>query len=242
MIERRPASLPSLSVIIPCWNDAGALTQTLTHMSELRGIFEIIVADASESDDCVQIAEDLGAKFVRNRAPNRGRQMNAGARIAASEILLFHHADSELTQPHVDALRAAMAKPFFVGGAFHRKFDARHRLLTPFEPVGRFLSRIGGTLYGDQSIFVRHQTFRQLGGFADLPLMEDIEFSKRLRRSGRVVVLDPPMLSSGRRHAKNGAWRSSLQNAALILMYKCGASPERLHQIYYKRTPPMADG
>ncbi|MDP9292164.1 MAG: TIGR04283 family arsenosugar biosynthesis glycosyltransferase [Verrucomicrobiota bacterium] len=231
--EPTPAS-PTLSVIVPCWNDASALEKTLSAIRNLDGVLETIVSDATAGDDCAHIATQFSATVVRNSVPNRGRQMNAGAAIAAGDIFLFHHADSDLTQAHISALRTAMADRAIAGGAFHRKFDTRHRIIAPFEPVSRILGKLGGTLYGDQSIFVRRAIFRALGGFADMPLMEDVEFSKRLRRFGRTIVLDPPMISSARRHAKNGAWRTSLQNAALIVLYKCGASPERLHQFYYK--------
>lgn len=231
--EPTPA-LPTLSVIVPCWNNAPALAKTLSAVRDLDGVFQTIVSDATENDECADIATQFGTAIVRNSVPNRGRQMNAGAAIASGEVFLFHHADSDLTQAHIAAVRTAMADSAIAGGAFHRKFDARHRIIAPFEPVARLLGKLGGTLYGDQSIFVRREVFRQLGGFADMPLMEDVEFSKRLRRWGRTILLDPPMTSSARRHAKNGAWRTSLQNAALIVLYKCGASPERLHQFYYK--------
>ena len=129
-----------------------------------------------------------------------------------------------------------------VGGAFYRKFDGRHPGLLWLEPVARFLSRHGGTLYGDQSVFVRRETFRRLGGFASFPLMEDMEFSKRLRAAaGVVVLLDPPVSSSSRHHKRKGAWRTTVRNALFIVLYKCGVSPERLHRWYYP-TPEIAKG
>jgi uncharacterized protein len=101
------------------------------------------------------------------------------------------------------------------------------------ESVARFLTRHGGTLYGDQSIFVRRDVFQQLGGFARIPLMEDVEFSRRLRAAGKIAVLDPPVESSARRHLRKGAWRTSIQNGLFIVLYKLGVSPHRLHRWYY---------
>jgi GT2 family glycosyltransferase len=120
-----------------------------------------------------------------------------------------------------------------IGGAFHRTFDERHPRLKWINHIARVLARNGGTLYGDQSIFVRRETFLQLQGFAQIPLMEDMEFSRRLRAAGKTVVLDPPIRSSARRHAQRGAWRSSIQNGLFIMLYKAGVSPTRLHRWYY---------
>ena len=120
------------------------------------------------------------------------------------------------------------------GGAFYRKFDDRHPWLMWLEPLARFLTRNGGTLFGDQSVFVRRDVFVRLGGFAEIPLMEDVEFSRRLRAAAKVVVLDPPVQTSSRRHLGEGAWRKTIQNGLIILLYKLGVSPERLHRWYYK--------
>jgi rSAM/selenodomain-associated transferase 2 len=229
------SSLPTLSVVIPCWNDANALRDVLETLCALRGVSEIIVADASETPACRAIAKTAGAVVVACDQPNRGAQMNAGATCARGDVLLFQHADTVLTQAHVDSLRAAMREPRVIGGAFHREFDARHPHLRWLEKVARILDNCGSTLYGDQSIFVRRSHFEKLGGFAAIPLMEDIEFSRRLRRSGRTVVLDPPISTSARRHTEQGAWKVSIQNAWLILLYRLGVSPWRLHDIYYHR-------
>jgi hypothetical protein len=102
-----------------------------------------------------------------------------------------------------------------IGGAFYRKFDRRHPGMLWFESVARFLTR-HGSFFGDQSIFVRREIFRALGGFAPIALMEDLEFSRRLRRHGQVAVLDPPVESSGRRHLERGPWRTTLENGLLI--------------------------
>ena len=132
------------------------------------------------------------------------------------------------------AIACALRDPEVIGGAFYRKFDDRHPRLLWLETVARFLTRHGGSFFGDQSVFVRRETFRALGGFAPIPLMEDMEFSRRLRRAGKVAVLDPPLESSTRRHAGRGTWRTSLQNGLFIVLYKCGLSPTHLHRWYYR--------
>lgn len=227
-----------LSIVIPCWNDARALRSLFSQLRGLRGASNVIVADASPGEACQTAAAEFGAHFVKCPHANRGSQMNAGARVAASKVLLFQHADTELTQAHLDALHTALQDPDLIGGAFHRKFDRRHAWLQWLEPLGRYLGGRGGTLYGDQSIFVRTKTFQQLGGFAEIPLMEDMEFSKRLRASGRTALLDPPISSSPRHHQSRGAILTSIRNGALILLYRYGVSPTTLHRWYYRGRSP----
>jgi hypothetical protein len=133
-----------------------------------------------------------------------------------------------------------MRRPEVAGGAFYRRFDERHPRLRWAETLERWHSRAFGTLYGDQSIFVRRTHFFQLGGFAPLPLMEDVEFSRRLRRSGRIVLLDPPMSSSPARQIEQGAWRTTLRNMLFLLLFRCGVPADFLHASYYRRMPGLA--
>lgn len=223
-----------LSVIIPAWRDAQNLAVLLPKLAGLCGLHEIIVVNASRRSDCEPLARQWGATLLRVSPPNRGAQMNAGAEAATGDVLLFQHADTDFQQAHADALAAALRDRDIIGGAFYRKFDGRHPRLMFLEPVARFLSRHGGTLYGDQSVFVRREVFEQLGGFRKFPLMEDVEFSRRLRRApGIVVVLDPPVQSSARHHLGKGAWRMTVRNALFLVLYKFGFSPVRLHRWYY---------
>lgn len=231
------AEPPWLSVIIPCWEDATALAGALETFAALPGSAsrELIVADASAGPAGRELARASGAVVVECPAPNRGGQMNAGAARARGTLLLFHHADTEFTAGHLDALRGVCGDPAVLGGAFHRKFDERHPRLRWLEKLNRTLgAKFGGTIYGDQSFFVRREHFVRLGGFKDYPLMEDMEFSRRLRRAGGVRLLDPPIASSARRSAQRGAWCTSIQNGAFILLFKLGVSPVTLHRWYYQ--------
>ena len=223
-----------LSVVIPCWNDAPALRALLGALRELRGIREIIVADATRGGECRAIAAAAGAKIAHCPQPNRGAQMNAGARLATGDARLCQHADTDITQLHINALHAAMCDASTIGGAFHRRYDGRHAGLGWMQHVTRVWNEHGGTLYGDQSIFIRRAAFEQLGGFAEIPLMEDVEFSRRLRRAGRTVVLDPPIATSPRHHARRGAWRTTARNATMLALFRLGICPHRLHAWYYR--------
>ena len=220
----------NISVIVPVWRESEAVVAMLRDIAGWPEVREVIVAMAEETAEFRVAVEAAGALCIPAGRPNRGRQMNLGARHAGGEWLLFQHADTELTRAHVRALAAHRDS---VGGAFHRKFDARHPHCRWIEPVERWRNRRFGALFGDQSIFVQREHFEKMGGFADIPLMEDIEFSKRLRRSGPIALLDPPIATSPRKHASRGAWRTTLTNATLILFYHLGVSPDRLHAWYY---------
>lgn len=223
-----------ISVVIPSWRDPENLATLLPVLCRLDRITETIVVDASGTRESERIAVSCGATFIPAPAPNRGEQMNRGAEATTGDVIVFQHSDTALEDAHLAAIEAALSDPQIIGGAFFRKFDGRHPRLMWLESVARFLTRHGGTLYGDQSIFVRRDVFRALHGFAKIPLMEDVEFSRRLRAAGKVAVLDPPVQSSARRHLRKGAWRTSIQNGLFIVLYNLGVSPHRLHRWYYR--------
>jgi rSAM/selenodomain-associated transferase 2 len=223
-----------ISVVVPSWRDADNLEQLLPELSRREGVAEAIVVDASGDGKAEPIALAAGATFITSSTPNRGEQMNLGAAAASGDVIIFQHSDTSLDDAHLAAVERALADPHVIGGAFFRKFDGRHPRLMWLESVARFLTSHGGTLYGDQSIFVRRDAFMRLGGFAKIPLMEDVEFSRRLRGAGKIAVLDPPVQSSARRHLRKGAWRTSIQNGLFIVLYNLGVSPHTLHRWYYR--------
>ncbi len=237
MTAEAPAGL-RLSVVVPAWNDHDHLARLVPALVRLNVLHEVLVVDASPQALAGAAVRAAGATYLEAAKPNRGAQMNLGAGSASGDALIFHHADSILDLAHVAAIQRALSNPAGIGGAFYRKFDARHPRLLWLETVARFLTRNGGSFFGDQSVFVRRETFRALGGFAPIPLMEDIEFSRRLRRAGEVAVLDPPVASSTRRHLQRGAWRTSVQNGLFIVLYQCGLSPNHLHRWYYRDRVP----
>lgn len=218
---------------MPSWQDAENLATLLPELARQERVAEIIVVDASSDREAERTALSAGATFFAAATPNRGAQMNLGATAASGNVIVFQHSDTGLDEAHLRAIENALSDPDVVGGAFFRKFDGRHPRLMWLESVARFLTSHGGTLYGDQSLFVRRDVFLKLGGFAKIPLMEDVEFSRRLRRAGKIAVLDPPVRSSARRHLRKGAWRTSIQNGLFIVLYNLGVSPHRLHRWYY---------
>jgi len=228
--ERRRRKHTSVSLIIPCWSNRAAAFELARRWMNEPMIHEVIVAGVEEGSPP---PESAGIKFCATPRPGRGGQLNLGASFASAEILLFHHVDSDLSSAHLAALEQAVRNPAVIGGAFYRKFDERHPWMKWAEGIERWHSRTFGALYGDQSIFVRREHFNRLGGFAAIPLMEDVEFSLRLRRSGRIVILDPPMSSSPAKQIAHGAWRTTLRNMLFLVLFRLGVSADRLHSWYY---------
>lgn len=228
-----PSEEIRISFVIPVWHDRDRLAALLPRLEACAPHAEIIVVSAGGETPRDLSVRSACVRFISTPEPNRGLQMNQGAALARGEVLVFQHADTEFTKEHFDSLSAAMRDRSVVGGAFYRKFDERHPHLMWLESVARWRARHGGTLYGDQSIFVRRDVFVRLGGFAPIPLMEDVEFTPRLRRAGKLSLLDPPVQSSARHHERHGAWRRTIQNGALLLFHKVGVSPKTLHRWYY---------
>ena len=226
----------TVSFVIPCWNDAGRLAGTLELLSALEPRPELVVADASDERGPVRaLAEKFGAEYVEVEKPNRGGQMNAGARAARGEVLVFHHADTNFSQAHLGAMVAALEEDGqLTGGAFYKDIKAHHPKVGWSEPVVRWYSRYIGVLYGDQSVFVRRAHFEGMGGFKEIPLMEDVDFSKRLRRAGKMALIDPPIRTSMRKFKAEGTVRRKFQNVTLVFLFRIGVSPERLHRWYYR--------
>lgn len=238
-----PAGLPTLCVVLPVWNDPDGLADILGQLQlavDAGEVAEVVVADASPDHRCEHVARaaaDAGAplQYLRCDRPNRGAQLNAGAARATADLLLFHHVDVPISPEHCRAARAAAARPGFSAGAFYRKFDPAHRGRQWLEGFVRAYNRRRGALYGDQGLFILRRSFDAHGGFRDIALMEDVEFTLRLRRNGGVELVDPPVLPSARRHAKRGSFRTSLFNVWITTAFRLGVSPDTLHRWYYGR-------
>jgi hypothetical protein len=227
-----------ISLIVPCWKDeeiALAFAEKWTHHSLIH---EVVVAGVRHESRARRYSGKI--KRCGSDQPGRGQQMNLAAQLASGEVLLFHHVDSVLTEAHLHALAQALCNPECMAGAFYRKFDERHPRLRWLEQFERWHCRTFGTIYGDQSVFVRRKHFARIGGFAPIPLMEDVDLSRRLRRSGKVALLDPPMRSSPTKQIEQGAWRITLRNSLFLLLFRLGVSADRLHDWYYPLSPAEA--
>ena len=219
-----------ISVVVPTLDEAASLAQTLT-AARGRGVGDVVVVDGGSRDATREVAARLADRVLV--APRgRAAQMNAGAAAARGDVLLFLHADTQLPDDFADAVAKVLVAPEVVGGFFAVVLDApgwRYALTARLISVR---SRITGIATGDQAIFVRRAVFEALGGFAPLPLMEDIELMHRLKRRGRVAALRQAVTTSTRRWERRGFWRTVLLMWALRVGYYAGISPGTLARWY----------
>jgi hypothetical protein len=233
---------PDISLILPCWKDHQLIINHLK-LRELAPdvLGEIIVCAVETIEPPAGWRErlaDAGARLVWAPEPSRGGQMRRAAEAASGDLLVLNHADTQLKPLHLSNLRdlyQQLTEPF--GGAFYRKFDHRHNHLRWLEWVERRRNRYFGGVFGDQTMFLTRQLHRRVGGIPDAPLMEDVLLSRAMRKHGRFVMCDPPIATSARRFEQQGAWRSTLRNVLLLMLFRCGYPPERLHAMYYRKTP-----
>ena len=229
-----PATRPLISLIVPVWNDDELVVDLVSGLQVAPELAEWVVAAVRPGQTLCELHRHGIVRLISCDKPSRGRQMNAGAAEARGSLLCFHHADSELRPEHLNALEQTARNDAILGGAFHRRFDDRRASIVLWEGLVRRINSLAGPLFGDQSIFVRASVFERLGGFADIPLMEDIEFSRRLRRLGGTILLDPPLRSSPRRFRRLGNWRTTLLNVTFIGLFYLGVDPYTLHRWYYR--------
>jgi rSAM/selenodomain-associated transferase 2 len=224
-----------LSIIIPTLNEAGQIEAALRSARAACPGAELIVADGGSDDQTSALAAPLARVVVARRG--RARQMNAGAAAATGDVLLFLHADTRLPAGAGAAIAGALRDPRVVGGGFALRFDAPGALYDLIAWSTTLRSRLRRSFTGDQAIFARAAVFRALGGYADIPLMEDIEFCRRLRAVGAVRTLTPPVLVSARRHRAHGPLRVVITGWAYQVLYALGMPPFGLHRLYYGRPP-----
>ena len=227
-----------ISVIIPALNEAGCLRDTLTALGHPENV-EILVVDGGSCDGTDDLAAAAGTRVLRSPA-GRARQMNLGAAAATGDVFLFLHADTRLPCRFEQHVRAALRDPVVIAGAFRLHIDAPERALRLIEWGTNLRARWRHMPYGDQAVFVRATTFRQLGGFQELPIMEDFEFVQRLRRAGRIVIVPAEVSTSARRWRSLGPWRTTWTNQLIICGYLLGVSTERLATWHYQ--PRLAAG
>jgi len=220
----------NISVIVPMLNEEKAIAATLQALAALQP-YETIVVDGGSQDRSRDIAAEFDVELIT--APRgRARQMNRGAAEASGEVCLFLHADTRLPATAFADIAAALGDPRHVGGRFDVALDGRHCMLPLVARLISYRSRVSKVGTGDQALFVRRDVFRRMGGFPDIPLMEDIAFCRALKRLGEVACLRSQVVTSARRWESDGLWRTIFRMWTLKLLYLSGVSPIRLKQFY----------
>jgi len=221
-------------VIIPVYCESAVINKTITIVRLRRGgeTAEIIVVDGQAEGETVAAIRDNAVRKLRSEK-GRGGQLNRGAAIAAGDVLLFLHADTVLPPAAFERIAEAMRDEGCVGGAFNLRIDSRRAGFRVIETVASLRSRLTRIPYGDQAIFIRASYFRTLGGFREIPIMEDVDLMRRIKRKGgRIVIFREPVITSARRWEKEGLVFGTIRNWFLMTLYLCGVSPERLARFY----------
>ena len=229
---RRVLDIPTISVVMPVLDEERRIGAALSDLAALGGLHEVIVVDGGSTDRTVEIARSAGARIVI--APRgRGPQLNAGAAAATGDILLFLHADTTLPSDAAVHVRRALARPDVIAGAFRTwtVADEPRPWFAPLLHLADIRSRITRYPYGDQAMFVRTSAFYAAGGFPDMPLMEDLELSRRLSKQGRIHTCAASVRVSGRRFVARPFVYTTLVNV-FPLLYRAGVSPHALARLY----------
>jgi rSAM/selenodomain-associated transferase 2 len=219
-----------ISVIVPAFNEEKSIAATLMELQCLKPE-EIIIVDGGSSDRTREICQRFGVELYLSRC-GRASQMNFGAQRAGGDVLLFLHADTRLPPSAFEDIRAALQDRRVLGGRFDLQLDSPRPLLKLIGFMISLRSRLSKVGTGDQAIFVRRQVFAELGGYPDIPLMEDVAFSRALKRRGAVACLHTRVVSSARRWEMDGIWRTVVKMWTLKTLYLLGISPIRLKRYY----------
>ena len=191
---------------------------------------EVVVADGGSRDGTRRLAATLGARVVTG-APGRGSQLNLGAAATDADVLLFVHADTELAPASIQALHRAIAEGA-VGGGFFCRFDHPRPIYRLGERIVNLRTRLTRAPLGDQAQFTTREAFDALGGFPEWPLLEDLDFIRRLKKHGQTAVLAPPALTSVRRFERRGIARTIFNNWLILALYFLGVPAKRLERLY----------
>ena len=223
-----------LSIIIPVFNEAPLIRPFLSNLRERTRGAEIIVVDGASTDGTEGLAEGFCDQVIRSSERSRAKQMNAGADAAGGDILWFLHADAEVPLESLNEIGRMMTDPKVCGGFFRIRLPAApavYRLTDGFAHYAGLLLRMR---CGDHGMFCRRSAFIDAGGFPDLPLMEDVEFFRRLRRYGRIVHSNKRIRASPRRYETIGPTRLTFAYGSIATLYLFGVSLSTLSRIYQR--------
>lgn len=218
-----------ISVIIPILNEAKILDKSLSKLQPELKEHELIIVDGGSADGSIEIAERYG-KVVASEI-GRAKQLNAGAAVAAGDILVFLHADVWLESGALFSVSETISSGF-VGGGFLQKIDGSSILYRLLEITADMRGKYQKIFYGDSGIFISKKDFQSIGGFPDVPIMEEVEFSKKMRKLGKTRMVKPRIHISARRWETKGIIRTTVTNWFITLLYNCGYSLDRLAKLY----------
>ncbi len=219
------------SIIVPVVNEEAIIQATLSSIQDNSAI-EIIVVDGGSTDHTFKLVSEMGIKIIQSPVYGRANQMNFGAKIAKGELFLFLHADSKLPENYLDLITKTLVNPNIIAGAFELAINSNKTGLRIIEKLVNWRSHLFSLPYGDQGIFMRREVFEEMGGFPELPIMEDFELIRRLKKRGKIGIIPAKITTSARRWEQVGIWKTTVINQLIIIGYFLKISPLKLKQFY----------
>lgn len=222
-----------ISIIIPVLNEQKTINETIEKIyASNQVVFEIIVVDCDPKGSTIEsIKKSTVIKLISQRG--RAKQMNAGAKKASGEILLFLHSDTELPNDALNKISILFDTTNYVAGAFDLEINDKKPIFRIIEKVASFRSRLTSIPYGDQAIFINSEYFKKTGWFSDIPLMEDVELMQRIKKlKDKIHIFKETVKTSSRRWEKEGIFYCTIRNWFLIGFYYLGVSTEKLVRFY----------
>ncbi len=231
---RRKLNEYKFSIIVPVLNEQGQINSFIDEIKgqSFDGDFEIIIVDGDPQCGTIKAISDNCVICITS-SKGRARQMNAGAAIARGAILIFLHADTKLPVCALQKISRVLGNPKYIGGAFDLGIDSDRLILKYIAVRASVRSRLSRIPYGDQAIFIRKNYFDKIEGFRDIPLMEDVDLMRRIKKDGKKIhILRDKVMTSARRWENEGAVYTTLRNKIIVILYYLGVSPRKLAKLY----------
>ncbi len=227
----------NFSVIIPVLHETNKINSLIEHLHALEGSrnSEVIIVDGSPTKDTINAINDEKIISISSEK-GRAKQMNAGASIARGEILIFLHADTKLPEDAFRKIRRVLEEGMYVGGAFYLRIDSDRVIFKLISHITSFLSRLTRIPYGDQTIFIKKDYFNRIGRYGDIPVMEDAELMRKIKRERKkICIIRDNVKTSPRRWEEKGIFYTILINQMIRILYFLGVSPDKLTKFFYRR-------
>jgi rSAM/selenodomain-associated transferase 2 len=219
------------SIIIPVLNEESIIEDSLSKFVG-NSMVEVIVVDGGSTDKTVNLVSDMGFIVIKSPVSGRANQMNFGVKFAQGDVLLFLHADSNLPESYHDLILNILAQADVIAGAFELGIDGEDIKFRVIEWLVNWRSHLFSLPYGDQGIFLKKTIFQELGGFPDLPIMEDFEFIRQVKKRGKIAIISAKIITSARRWQKIGIIKTTLINQLIIIGYFLKIPPQKLQKFY----------
>jgi rSAM/selenodomain-associated transferase 2 len=219
-----------VSIIIPVLNEEKTIPRLLTNLAQLEGAFEVILVDGGSQDQTLSLLPSTYR--VISSLPGRAHQMNRGAKLASGNILLFLHADTQLPRQAITAIEKVIKEEEAIAGRFKIRLEARGFIFRIIGALINLRDSLTGGFTGDQAIFVRRDIFEKMNGFKEIPLLEDLDLARRLKKRGKVIRLSLKVTTSARRWQKEGVFKTIFLMWLIRSLFLLGVSPYILKKLY----------